>query len=269
MRFLDGFRKVLGKTGVSEHGGTNEESLFFFTLHKCASTLFQNHVLNRLEGLRHVDYASMIWMGQDEGVEPVFEERGHVYGPLRLSVLRASPVWTKVVEPLVTSEDMAKRRAIFFVRDPRDILVSAYHSFGFTHGLSPVAVIRDAQQERRDRIRELGLDGYAVEGAVVLGEALRLLISLRETCARSVLLRYEDLLDDWQTFRSALTDFLPVEEALLTELHERSRPMDVEDPNSHRRSGRVGQYRERLKPATIAAVEGCLADELRALGYLG
>jgi hypothetical protein len=35
----------------------NRESIYFLTLHKCASTLFSDFILKNIIGLRHIDYA--------------------------------------------------------------------------------------------------------------------------------------------------------------------------------------------------------------------
>ena len=67
------------------------ESVYFYTFHKCASSLFSRYVLRNIEGLRHVDYAYQIYCGKKIR-EVVFHEKGFVYGPIRLS---ARPVSTE------------------------------------------------------------------------------------------------------------------------------------------------------------------------------
>ncbi len=51
------------------------------------------------------------------------------------------------------------------IRDPRDILVSSYYSFGFSHGFSSVQKIKDIQKERRIIIQSKTIDEYALENS--------------------------------------------------------------------------------------------------------
>ncbi len=47
------------------HYGMNSyESVYFYTFHKCASSLFSNYVLRNIKGLVHVDYAVQISSGK-------------------------------------------------------------------------------------------------------------------------------------------------------------------------------------------------------------
>jgi hypothetical protein len=40
------------------------ESVFFYTFHKCASSLFARFVLPNVRGLRHENYAARIFRGE-------------------------------------------------------------------------------------------------------------------------------------------------------------------------------------------------------------
>ena len=52
------------------------------------------------------------------------------------------------------------------IRAPRDILVSAYYSFGTTHTISKVEKVQSYQISRRDHIQALSIDEYVFEEAV-------------------------------------------------------------------------------------------------------
>ena len=56
-------------------------------------------------------------------------------------------------------------KALFMVRDPRDVLVSQYYSFGFTHGISNEPGIRTSQNEIRQKIKTTSLDEYCLSFA--------------------------------------------------------------------------------------------------------
>lgn len=106
------------------------ETVYFYTFHKCASTLFNSYILKNIKGLQHVDYASQIYGGKKINKKLNFRDKGFVYGPIRLSADPMSSVYRMLVAPTSGHEFIRDKIAIFVVRDPRDILVSAYYSFG-------------------------------------------------------------------------------------------------------------------------------------------
>jgi hypothetical protein len=59
------------------------ESLYFISLHKCATSLFTQHVLNQHPSLRLVNYQGRAYQGELDR-PPTFHETGHVYGALRI-----------------------------------------------------------------------------------------------------------------------------------------------------------------------------------------
>ena len=54
-------------SGVSSRSDSRE-SVYFYTFHKCASTLFSKDFLPNTEGLHHLDYARLIYRGKTDGV---------------------------------------------------------------------------------------------------------------------------------------------------------------------------------------------------------
>jgi hypothetical protein len=242
------------------------ESVYFYTFHKCASSLFGSYVLRNIEGLRQVDYASRIYKGRTV-VNPVFESRGFIYGPLRLSLKPESPEYIGLVSLVDSPEFVCDRIAIFLLRDPRDILVSAYYSFGFTHTFSPNREIRELQQRIRREIQEQTVDEYVLDSADRFLGGFEVLHELSQACSRSVVLRYEDMIDDWERFVAGLTRYVDIREPVLREIHARSRPRVTEDLRSHRRSGMPGGFREKLAQDTIASLNRKFATVLARYQY--
>ena len=83
----------------------SHESVYFYTFHKCASSLFSNYVLRNIVGLRHIDYANAIYRGRKIG-QIKFKEKGYIYGPIRLS--SDTKIYNMLVKP--TSD-------IYFIKD--------------------------------------------------------------------------------------------------------------------------------------------------------
>ncbi|HMO92489.1 MAG TPA: sulfotransferase domain-containing protein [Pirellulaceae bacterium] len=243
-----------------------QESVYFYTFHKCASTLFADYVLKNLQGLNHVDYATQIYNGEEvEAIE--FQRYGVIYGPIRLSVNPHSPVYKRFVSVAAEPEFVKDKLAIFFVRDPRDMLVSLYYSFGFTHGFSSVPEIREQQAKLRREIQTQTLDEYVIAGAGQVAGYFSQLQELSRACTRGTLLRYEDLVEDFDKFIECFTSVVTLDQAVIDQIYQQSRPNQVEDTTSHRRSGQAANYQDKLKESTVAILNQQLAGVLASFGY--
>lgn len=251
-------------------------SILFFTTHKCAST-FVSKLLSALEAesdLRHFDYAGGAYSLGDEietgdvehtDIERVIEARhamlfhptGEIYGPLRRPV---------------DFPGRAECTQIFFLRDPRDVLVSAYYSFGFSHGEPPNAKMRALFLAERARIREEGIDRFALRMAESwLAPALRSYAAYRDEGRDTHYLTYDDYKDDPAAFISTLCELLDitVPQAMIDRLAEQARPIQSgTGPETavatHKRSGRSGQFMTELSGQTLAALDEILGDGLDA-----
>jgi hypothetical protein len=245
---------------------TLPESVFFYTFHKCASTLFSGYILKNIEGLQHVDYAGALCSGKKVG-KIKFKERGVVYGPIRLSADKRDMVYKRLVAPASTHDFVRDRIAIFFVRDPRDILVSAYYSYGYTHELSPVLELREIQESLRAKIQKESLDEYVLDSASAVSAHFEELYNLSRACERGVVLRYEDMISDFDAFIAQLCKYVVIDESCISEIYRRSRPKKTEDLSSHRRSGQIGDFRDKLKEETILSLNEILNTTLVRFGY--
>ena len=247
---------------------TLPESVYFYTFHKCASTLFSNYVLKNIDGLHNVDYASQIYLGRRSArKELTFKEKGFIYGPIRISADEKGPVGKTLVKPTIEHDFVRDKIALFFVRDPRDILVSSYYSFGFTHGLSKVPAVRERQVARRQVACELTLDEYALQSVERQIKLFSILYDLSNACERSKILRYEDMIDDFDTFAEQLRRYVSVSDAVIQGCYERTRPKMTEDMTAHRRSGQVQGFRNKLEEDTIRTLNRKLENILSAFGY--
>jgi len=247
---------------------TSPRSVCFFTLHKCASTLFGNYILKNVKGLESVDYASKIYSGEISFKEEIiFKKRGYVYGPIRISDGETSPVGRMLVKPTINYNFIRNKRTLFLVRDPRDILISSYYSFGFTHDLSTVDEIRKTQEDIRKEISEKTLDKYVLDEAEKQVFYFKALYEVRKNCQDSILLKYEEMIEDFDAFVDKFLKYLPLEESIIQAVYDKSRPRDTEDLASHHRSGSVQGFRHKLKESTIQSLNAKLEDILVLFEY--
>lgn len=251
------------------------ESIYFYTLHKCASTLFSNYVLKKSHNLQHIDYVRQIYNGQIPE-DFIFHQQGFVYGPIR--VIKRPPDLTqplsheqslifKLVGVTTEPSFIKDRRAIFMVRDPRDILVSRYYSFCHTHSFSPVESIRKFQEQRRKTESQQTIDSYVLKYAENLLGSLETISDLSDSCKQGVVLRYEDMIQRWDHFEKGLTRYLSFDKRVLREIYHQSRPVVSEDETQHRRSGKSRQFEEKLEPGTVSRLNEIFNAVLERFGY--
>lgn len=253
-------------------------SILFFTSAKCAST-FTSKFLRELDAnsdLRHVDYNQMIYRAGDDlnlgNAEQFFADcqdilfttSGDIYGPLR------NPIDLR---------DMDQYRKIFFLRDPRDVLVSAYYSFGFSHGPPRNSLKAEEFHRGRAKIVEEGIDRYSrravLEWVLPLYQRYQ---QIRETSG-GLFLSYRDFVDHPTDFAIRLLDYidLPSEaerERLFAFLVSTKKvaanpPADTSATAelSHQRSGRHDQYLHELQADTIQYLNDTLSDQLDYWGF--
>lgn len=247
---------------------TSPRSVYFFTLHKCASTLFGSYILRNVEGLENINYASQIYSGRISSSEAIiFEKKGFVYGPIRISDGESSPVGRMLVKPTINPDFIRDKRALFLVRDPRDILISSYYSFGLTHDLSTVDEIRNVQEKIRKEISEKTLDQYVLDEAEKQVFYFNALYKVKSNCENSVLLKYEEMIEDFEVFIDKLLKYLPLEKSIIQGIYDKSRPRNIEDLASHHRSGNVRGFKHKLKESTVRDLNVKLADTLTLFEY--
>ncbi|MEB3265250.1 MAG: hypothetical protein VKN13_01400 [Cyanobacteriota bacterium] len=247
------------------------DSIYFYTMHKSASTLFSDFVLKNLIGLRHVDYIRKLYDGRLNSSRSnplVFRPRGHVYGPIRVSSDGTGVDYSEPLNGVTVSPDFVRDKvALFFVRDPRDILVSSYYSFGATHTYSARPDIRRAQGILRSRIQDMSIDDYALEFVQAQVSYFETIHRLSQSCRRGALMKYEDMIDNFDYFAGQLTQHIDVHPHVVRQMYRRSRPRRQEAVTSHRRSGKTGGFRHKLQPSTIAVLNHQLSGVLQTFDY--
>lgn len=166
---------------------------------------------------------------------------------------------------------------ILQVRDPRDILVSQYFSFGWIHGQKEWEA---AKVREREWIQTVGIDEYVLSRAVTkdlggraaLKHRYRPLLKMLKKQPESVtLLKYEDMVLDYPGWiPRALAPLGLAEDAAFVEQVRRTYQHEFEvqgETHTHRRKVTPGDHIEKLKPETIARLNELFRDELAACGY--
>lgn len=244
---------------------SQKESIYFITFHRSGSSFCEKYLLPSVKGLRHIDYASLFYHGMNPRV--AFKEKGFIYGPLRLSANPESPVYQKVIAPLFfQTAKPFQGKAIFFIRDPREVIVSSYDAFGYTHGISGSKEISGFQLRRRQEIQSLSLDEYVLKYTDSFKDLFELFINLRNNAPNSLLLKFEEMIFEWDVFLKKLSKFVQLDPSGINRLIQNKKSGG--NGTTPRNGGIVAnRFESLLKPSTIEQVDLRLRDVLIELGY--
>lgn len=192
----------------------------------------------------------------EEAYDKLFQQRGYIYAPQRM--------------PL-DFPGRSRLKHIFFLRDPRDVLVSAYHSFAFTHRPPHQPLAREAFEQRRKTLQSRGVDDYALESCEIwIKPLLASYRHLRETSNTNVFMSYDEYRENPSDVMNRIAEYLevrinPVERDSIA---RRAMPITSKiDDRSHKRSGRSGQFRDSLNLQTQKLINEKLVDELEYWGF--
>ncbi len=249
---------------------TTPNSTLFYTTHKCASSFMRKLLIKLATKGNYAlnDYANAIWhlgnkldIAQDKknflvqflenNYDRLFYKKNEIYGPLRFPI------------------DFPTRNTfkhIFFLRDPRDVIVSSYYSFGFTHSLPANDKGKKSVLANREEIQQKGIDQYAIDFADELVERYNGFKNLKENCDSFIYLKYDDFTNNTKNFILNLSTYLNVSltnneiELLCAEAAPVQKNIQKE---SHKRSGKSGQYINELKPETIVILNSKFTNTLK------
>lgn len=241
-----------------------QESVYFYSLHKAGTSLF-THVLRQANELIHVDYGTMFF-DNEPPAQIDFKKYGYLYGIFRITAGKREST-AKLTNIITSSKFLKDKTIVFLIRDPRDILISMYYSFGFSHKASPNPDFERYLKNARKLIQETSLDEFVLYRAESTRKRFELLYKFSQECKRYVILRYEDLLENYSDFLRDFNKYVSIPPERQQELFLASRPRVDEDLSAHKRSGKSGQYLEKLKPETIRELNQKLKPVLEKFGY--
>lgn len=242
---------------------SDQPSLLFYTTHKCASTLMRRLLAianRRAIGLTQVNLAAYFWEAADVGTSPVVEQlrsrsrecfrpRGYLYAPLR---------------HYVDTSHLPDAQYLLMLRDPRDVLVSAYFSSRFSHRAPANPLRRELHAARRKQLEDVSLEENIIARAPALASKYA---TYRENIPRSSLVTYEQMWWDFPGFAQRIAGIVGAEfdDALVADMAALAQVGGHREENQSavRRKGTPGDHREKLSPALCARLEEQFSDTLR------
>lgn len=244
---------------------TQKESVYFYSLHKAGTSLI-THALRQVNNLKHVDYETMVF--DNQLVEkPVFHPYGHLYGVFRVSEPYDGAMYNLLTQHITTRDFVKDKNIIFMIRDPRDILISLYYSMRDSHVESTNPEINKRVMTQRTGLKNMSLEEFVLGKAPGVFHRFEILHQLSESCKSRVILKYEDLIHDFNGFMKGFEQHIKIPARRKNELYKASRPRLEEDIAAHKRSGKTGQYREKLTTDTQQKINEICRPILERYNY--
>ena len=156
------------------------------------------------------------------------------------------------------------------MRDPRDMLVSLYYSVKFSHPAPGAKSGSDsAEMPGRAAAQNADIDTYVISQIADFQQRLKRYAAVANEPGMRVY-RYEDVIykkrewvgDICQHFGWKVPAIRQIEIADKSDVFP-----STENEQSHVRQVHPGNYKAKLKPATIAAIEDAFAAEMDFFGY--
>ncbi len=244
---------------------SRQASLFAIGVVKGGSTLLHNI----LEDLQPYSCRKLLPIGRKffasgvplrevvEDVDGLFQQPGYIFATLR---------WLpqKLFIPALGSD-----KKILLVRDPRDMLVSAYYSFRESHGIPKSGHIKRALERTRKRLQTLTLDEFARSRADPLKAKYFRLMTLLTT-QNLLLRRYEDIIFDKHAFVRDIADFFEMDvapDAIAAIAKKHDVMPATEDTSRHIRQVRPRNFETKLSPGTVEEISHTLRAVLCEFDY--
>ena len=234
-----------------------DHRILVFTVHKAAS-LGVSDVLRQIakkEGWplysANVKKASLI-EPKEPGDADFFDQldgKTGLVGPIRM--------------PVALTKKAESDRLILHLRDPRDVLVSMYYSWSYSHP--------GVNEDYRASLREKGVDAFVRRQSAILKKRYAFYVRDYLSLPDTVLLKYEDFVLDRPSWLQALLTACEIDpdQRFYQRLAKDNPAAKVrqEDKYSHIRKAEPGDHRDKLEEKTIAMLNRNWAEILAALGY--
>jgi hypothetical protein len=166
---------------------------------------------------------------------------------------------------------LTRLRKILIVRDPRDMLVSRYFSTKFSHGFDTEKRTSQFSRMIGQIVEDTGtdIDKYSLFYSWAVNAEY---FFYRDIIAdpKTLVIKYEDFVYDRSHLASAICSWVGLDisrERILFIVEPYDSIPATEQPTKHVRQAHPGDYRRKLNPTTISALNGVLGEFLAKFGY--
>jgi hypothetical protein len=243
---------------------SNRQSICLFTTHKCASTFFARllKLFENVSDYKNINFEGYMYLKQlnkkeifvDEAfLNDCFKTKGYIYGPLR----------TYIEIP-----DIEEYKVVLILRDPRDVMVSHYFSMAYSHKM----INKDFFKLRKNALSKT-IDELVFEISDYYYETYKNYSTLLNN-KNMMFVSYDHIISSPAQFLNKILDFTCIDlnedqknNILMNELNYSSQKSMTEKFNHHRRSGKSGDYKNKLKPETIDLLNQKFEEIIKVYGF--
>jgi hypothetical protein len=204
-------------------------------------------------------YLDTLSVSQMKNYSHVFHPTGYLYS-----------VFGGMIEGIA---DFQRYHVLFMVRDPRDVLVSEYFSYGFSHAVpSSRGNKLEGFMVMRRKAQGILIDDYVISESERVNENYQRYINLLLGPYPHVhVAKYEDMVVDFQPWLESLLQYCGLAISarlfqLLVDEAAQLRPIR-EDVHKHIRKGKSGDYKEKLKKSSIDFLNTTFSNVLAYFNY--
>ena len=235
-------------------------SIFAMSVHKAGSSLFDSIVESICDraSLPYCDFSPQMFT-QGISDRQLSTETAHVLD-------QPSVVFSgfRGIGILPTVRNFRTGIKLLLVRDPRDIVVSLYHSVTKSHAIPEVGATREETISQREVAKQLSLNDFVGSGAADFPvENMRLYMDYQKSFGGINIFKYEDIIYKKRSWVSTLSQMMS---ARLTseEINEIADKHDVipdiERPDHHIRQVHPGNFRAHLSAENAKRLEHKYCD---------
>ncbi len=251
------------------------QSIVFFTLYRGASSYVSDllWVLAREEGVTFINLEGYFWNGggSEKGFSPpdqwekiVYQQKGYLYGPVNIF----NGPFRIYFEEIPSLE---KYKVILMLRDPRDVLVSAYFSTAYSHRM-PRRNPSEANRLRtaREEALRMTIDEHVLKEADVVSDIYLRYCQKLLNKSYVLFVKYEEMVNDFESWLNRIIDFAefhPSREVRSKIMCGADFKVEKENIYAHKRQVTPGDHRRKLKTETIEALNVKLRNILEQLSY--
>ncbi len=171
---------------------------------------------------------------------------------------------------------MEKFKKIFFLRDPRDVVVSAFYSFGGSHSLPLNSVEHRRISQEKELYNSYSIDDFALKFLLPSLKSLwhdYMKLSQSTDPSRILICRYSDFALNTKSFLKNIASFASVDMNIfnlhIDSLASAASPIRSKTKaSSHKRSGQIGQWKDALSINTSEMIVNQLSLEMDYFGFL-
>ena len=169
--------------------------------------------------------------------------------------------------------ELEKYRVILMIRDPRDVLVSEYYSYAFSHSEPSRLGDKYADFMRmRQKARTITIDEYVVsECDRVCVNYERYVSLLLDRYAHVLVTKYEEMTSDFEAWLKKILEHceFKISDRLLESILNEAGHLKPkqEDIHQHIRKGMPGDYKEKLDRKTIDCIDAKFSSMLERFDY--